>query len=184
VGIRIEMKKVNHEELNAGADKLSTKSLSLQKNHINTDMANASLKLNKFFLAMDLRDYLVTSNKWEESTPEKCGGRYMKKQLIQLLWIKRTYIQKFINTKLPCYYRKYKYYKYKPSVCSTCKLEMEAQDHILKCTQLVARKLLGEKGEGQNGSFIKINIPEKSLCVGGHVRNLVQKYCLGTNLDF
>jgi hypothetical protein len=80
----------------------------------------------------------IIQYKCEERIPEKIWWEAHEKAI-------EIFVQKFIHTKLHCNYKQNQSYKYKPFVCSTCKLEIKTQDHILRCIHCPARKRLREK---------------------------------------
>jgi predicted RNA-binding Zn-ribbon protein involved in translation (DUF1610 family) len=151
---------LNHQEkLNVEADKLATEALSLKKITVPTKLfANASLCINNLLVtasnkkelrrahqSMDLREYMIESNKWENNVPEMIWWDVHEKSMYSTTYDKRRVIQKFIHNKLPCNYRQNKYNDYKPSLCGACKTTIETQDHIFQCTECPARKILRNK---------------------------------------
>jgi hypothetical protein len=90
--------------------------------------------LRKAYLSMDLREYLIKSNKWKNNIIDKIWWEGYENSINSINPSKKRFIQKFVHKKLPTNYRQNKYYDYKTSLCSQCNEEIETQEHMIRCT--------------------------------------------------
>jgi hypothetical protein len=75
----------------------------------------------------------MKSNGWSNTTIDQIWWDVHAKALKKLSFGKKRFIIKFIHNRLPSNYRQNKYYSYKDPICQICKLEIETQQHIIRC---------------------------------------------------
>lgn len=139
-------------KLNIKADKLATEALNLKPIILNTNVATTeallfinnslvtakhSKVLRNIFHSISLRENLLKSNVWSQTTIEQILWDVHAKAKKKLTFGREKFIIKYIHNRLPCNSRQHKYYQYKDLVCKICMSENETQQHFLPCTGCV-----------------------------------------------
>jgi hypothetical protein len=107
--------------------------------------ANRTKILRDAFQSIQLREYLKTSNYWNDCQIEKIWWKVHEKSLQTLSQGKKFIITKFIHSQLPWNHRNNVMYKYKPPYWTLCDIINEDQAHVLRCQKCPERAKIREK---------------------------------------
>jgi hypothetical protein len=147
-----KMEKLSHPaEMNVEADHLATKSLEernefeiklkatkakivMNKKHITSKI---SIELRNAFHSIQLREYMQTSNGWNDRTIENIWWQVHGPVMAQYPIGNQSTLLKFIHNRSPCNKRENLYYGYVEPYCRCCENIIETPEHILQCNKCV-----------------------------------------------
>jgi hypothetical protein len=135
-------------ELNIIADKLATEGLRLSSpEYYQMPQTTALLRINNkvimskrkqtmrdTYQSIFMREYYQEKYGWNDATMESIWWQIFESAIPAFSANEQTTLYKYIHRRLPCNIREYTYYEYKSPICSTCKIEIETQNHVLQCT--------------------------------------------------